>query len=89
VKTENTRVVEGVLTHVGSADVVVIQHALDSAARRITASGRPVRFLDGTYVSSRARLVCRFAAESEDDVLASADLAQLPFMKIATTSSAP
>lgn len=59
-----------------------IQLALAHAARQMTESGHPVRYLNGMYVPAQTRLLCVFAAESEEAVRAAVELARLPFVQI-------
>jgi hypothetical protein len=67
-----------------------IQLALADAARRMTESGYPVRYLNGMYMPAQTRLLCVFAAESEAIVHATVRLARLPFRQInAITDQGP
>jgi Protein of unknown function (DUF4242) len=77
VLTEDT--VPGAVTRGGLAD---IQLAIADAARRMTASGHPVRYVNGMYMPARTRLLCVFRGESEEVVLATARLVGLPFAHI-------
>jgi Protein of unknown function (DUF4242) len=51
--------------------------ALAETTRRLSLTGKPIRFLDCSYVSEQ-RLVCRFAATDETQVRQALELAQLP-----------
>jgi hypothetical protein len=59
-----------------------LQLALADAARTMTRAGHPVRYLSGMYMPAQTRLLCVFAAESEEAVRATAELVQLPFVQI-------
>lgn len=59
-----------------------IQQRLGDAARKMTESGRRVRYLNGMYMPAQNRLLCVFAAESEEAVDATAELVRLPFERI-------
>jgi hypothetical protein len=59
-----------------------VQHALADAARAMTAAGHPVRYVNGMYMPTQTRLLCVFAAESEEAVHATVGLARLPFVQI-------
>jgi hypothetical protein len=62
-----------------------IQLALANAAQAMTRSGHPVRFLNGMYMPAQTRLLCVFAAESEEVVHATVNLLRLPFVQITIT----
>jgi hypothetical protein len=59
-----------------------IQLALADAAGRMTEAGHPVRYLNGMYMPAQTRLLCVFAAESEEAVHATVELVRLPFVQI-------
>jgi hypothetical protein len=59
-----------------------IQQRLTDAARKMTESGRHVRYLNGMYMPAQNRLLCVFAAESEEAVDATVELVRLPFERI-------
>lgn len=59
-----------------------IQLALCDAARQMTESGHPVRYLNGMYMPAQTRLLCVFAAESEETVHATVERVRLPFVPI-------
>jgi hypothetical protein len=59
-----------------------IKLALADAARRMTRSGHPVRYLNCMYMPARTRLLCVFAAESEEAVHATVEQVRLPFVQI-------
>ena len=59
-----------------------IQLALADAARQMTESGHPVRYLNGMYMPAQTRLLCVFAAESEETVHAAVERVRLPFVQI-------
>ena len=59
-----------------------VQQRLTDAARKITESGHHVRYLNGMYMPAQTRLLCVFAAESEEAVDATAELVRLPFERI-------
>jgi hypothetical protein len=59
-----------------------IQLALADAARSMTRSGHPVRYLNGMYMPAQTRLLCVFAGESERAVHATVELVGLPFVRI-------
>jgi hypothetical protein len=59
-----------------------IQLALAAAARRMSESGHPVRYLNGMYMPAETRLLCVFAGESEETVRATVRLIDLPFVQI-------
>lgn len=63
-------------------DLVEIQLALVQAARRMTESGHPVRYVNGMYMPAQTRLLCVFCGESEEAVLATVERAGLPFAQI-------
>lgn len=59
-----------------------IQMSLAEAARKVTDAGRPVRYLNGMYMPAQTRLLCVFAAQSEEAVHAAMELVRLPFVQI-------
>jgi hypothetical protein len=59
-----------------------IQAALCDAAQEMTASGRPVRYLNGMYMPATTRLLCVFAADSEATVHATVERVKLPFVPV-------
>jgi uncharacterized protein DUF4242 len=59
-----------------------IQLALAAAARRMTESGHPVRYLNCMYMPAQTRLLCVFAGESEEAVHETVRLVGLPFVQI-------
>ena len=59
-----------------------IQQTLADAARRMSESGRHVRYLNGMYMPAQNRLLCVFAAGSEADVDATVALVRLPYERI-------
>jgi hypothetical protein len=59
-----------------------IQQTLADAARKMTESGRHVRYLNGMYMPAQNRLLCVFAAESEEAVDATVELVRLPYERI-------
>lgn len=59
-----------------------VQQRLADAARKTTESGRHVRYLNGMYMPAQNRLLCVFAAESEEAVDATVELVRLPFERI-------
>jgi hypothetical protein len=63
-------------------DLAEIQLALADAARRITATGRPVRYVHGMYLPPQTRLLCMFTAENKEAVHAAARLAQVLFTQV-------
>jgi hypothetical protein len=63
-------------------DLTAIQLALAEAARRMTASGHPVRYLNGMYMPAQQRLLCVFCGESEETVLATVERVGLPYTQI-------
>lgn len=62
--------------------LATIQLALADAARRMTESGHPVRYLNGMYMPAQTRLLCVFVGESEEAVHAAVRLVGLPFVQI-------
>lgn len=67
-----------------------IQQRLADAARKITRSGSPVRYLNGMYMPAQNRLLCVFAADSEAAAEATVELVRLPYERInAVTGPAP
>jgi Protein of unknown function (DUF4242) len=58
------------------------QFALTRAARAMTESGHPVRYLNGMYMPAETRLLCVFAGETEEAVHAAVELVGLPFTQI-------
>jgi hypothetical protein len=64
------------------ADLRAVQTTLVDASRRVTAEGRPVRYLRSTYVPSQQRWICLFLAADEDAVRCVYDLAGVPFAQI-------
>lgn len=63
-------------------DLTAIQLSLAEAARRMTASGHPVRYLNGMYMPAQQRLLCVFCGESEETVLATVERVGLPYAQI-------
>jgi hypothetical protein len=59
-----------------------IQLAITDAARKMTESGHPVRYLNGMYMPAQTRLLCVFAAESEETAHATVDLVRLPYVQM-------
>lgn len=59
-----------------------VQLALADAARTMTAAGHPVRYVTGMYMPTQTRLLCVFAAETEETVHATVQLVRLPFVQI-------
>jgi hypothetical protein len=59
-----------------------VQQTLTDAARKMTESGRHVRYLNGMYMPAQNRLLCVFAAENEEDVDATVALVRLPYKRI-------
>ena len=59
-----------------------IQSALCDAAREMTESGHPVRYLNGMYMPAKTRLLCVFAADSEETVRATVERLELPFVPV-------
>jgi hypothetical protein len=70
--------------HTKPSGLAEIQLALADAARRVTATGHPVRYLNGMYMPARTRLLCVFTAESAEAVHEAAKLLRLPFTEIRT-----
>jgi hypothetical protein len=68
--------------HTKPSGLAEIQLALANAARRITAAGRPVRYLNGMYMPAQTRLLCVFVAENAEAVHDAAKLVRLPFTEI-------
>jgi hypothetical protein len=62
-----------------------LQCALADAAQRMTEMGHPVRYVNGMYMPAESRLLCVFAAESEDAVRATVRLLRIPFVPVHTT----
>lgn len=58
------------------------QQAAIAGARSATAAGTPVRYIRTTFVSSEAKCMCLFEAETADAVRAVNDSAQLPYTRI-------
>jgi hypothetical protein len=54
-----------------------VRAALAETTRRLSLAGKPIRFLDCSYVPEQ-RLLCRFAATAETQVRQALELAQLP-----------
>jgi hypothetical protein len=59
-----------------------IQQTLADATRKMTESGRHVRYLNGMYMPAQNRVLCVFAADSEKDVDATVELVRLPYERI-------
>jgi hypothetical protein len=59
-----------------------IQLALADATRQMTESGHPVRYLNAMYMPAQTRLLCVFAADSEETVYATVERVRLPFVQI-------
>ena len=59
-----------------------VQIALADAVRHMTEAGHPVRYLNGMYMPAHTRLLCVFAAESEETVYATVEQVRLPFERI-------
>jgi muconolactone delta-isomerase len=59
-----------------------VQVSLADAARAMTAAGHAVRYVNGMYLPTQTRLLCVFAAESEETVHATVELVRLPFVQI-------
>jgi hypothetical protein len=58
-----------------------VRIALAEISRRLTVAGTPIQLLECSYAPD-GRLVCRFAATSELNVLRGLELAQLPLPAI-------
>ena len=63
-------------------DLAEIKVALCDAAREMTESGHPVRYLNGMYMPANTRLLCVFAADSEATVHATVERVKLPFVPV-------
>jgi hypothetical protein len=59
-----------------------IQLVITDAARKMTESGHPIRYLNGMYMPAQTRLLCVFAAESEETAHATVDLVRLPYVQM-------
>ncbi|HEU5332511.1 MAG TPA: nickel-binding protein [Actinocrinis sp.] len=73
---------ERVMPNMTAADLTAIQHTLVEAARRTTATGRPVRSVHTVYVPSQSRWVGLFEAADAEAVRAAIRLAQVPFLTV-------
>jgi hypothetical protein len=62
--------------------LATIQLALAEAARKMTETGHQVHYLNGMYMPAQTRLLCVFAADSEETVHATVELVGLPFVRI-------
>lgn len=72
----------------GAGDLAEIKCALAEAARRTSAAGRPVRFVNGMYLPAHAYLLCAFTAINEEAVHATVTLTGLPYTPVdAATAS--
>lgn len=59
-----------------------IQLALSDATRKMAEAGHTVRYLNGMYMPAQTRLLCVFAAESEEVVHTIVKWVRLPFVPI-------
>ena len=73
---------ERVMPNMTAADLAAIQHTLARAARRTTATDRPVRCVRAVYIPSQSRWVGLFEAADAEIVRAAILLAQLPFSTV-------
>jgi hypothetical protein len=71
-------IADRVLPRTQLLDLRTAQRALDEAGRRLTADGHRVRCLHSTFVPAQRRWVCLFAADSEETVRKTHEIAQLP-----------
>lgn len=81
---ENYYIVDWILPPTQLVDLRTAQRAIETAGRRLTEDGHPVRCVHSTYVPAQRRWVCVFTAASAESVRKAHEIAQLPIPRIET-----
>ena len=68
-------------------ELAVAAQRVHDEADRLTRSGRPIRYLRSTYVSSDGACACLFEADEQDDVRTVNERAAVPFDRIDTATT--
>jgi hypothetical protein len=69
---------EHTLAGMTPGSLAAFQRGFHEASRRLSAAGRPIRFLRGVYVPSQARWIRLFAAADKEAVHKVMEIAQVP-----------
>lgn len=77
-----TYIVERCLPGLRAEHRGALQAALDEASRRLTASGRSVRYLGSVFVPGRARCYCCFESATAEIVRMANEAALVPFTSV-------